>query len=246
MQEHELWLTRLFNDHLAGVANTILSWVGLEARDPSRPWTNFITMQILVAAIIMVLFAWLRRRLSVDRPGKLQHCFEIIYNFLRGQADEVVGHAGRAHLPFFGTIFLFILFSNLLGIVPGFESPTMFPYVPAGCAIAAFLFYHWAGIRAHGLGRYLAHFAGPVPLMAPIMIPIEVVSHLGRPLSLTVRLFANMYAGEQVTLVFISLSYLVVPALFMGLHVFVAFLQAYVFALLTMVYVAGAVAHEEH
>ncbi len=246
MQEHELWLTRLFNDHLAGVANAILGWFGLEAHNPARPWTNFITMQILVAAIIVVLFALLRRRLSVDRPGRLQHCFEIIYNFLRGQADEVVGHAGRAHLPFFGTIFLFILFSNLLGIIPGFESPTMFPYVPAGCAVAAFLFYHWAGIRAQGLGRYLAHFAGPVPLMAPIMIPIEVVSHLGRPLSLTVRLFANMYAGEQVTLVFISLSYLVVPALFMGLHVFVAFLQAYVFALLTMVYVAGAVAHEEH
>lgn len=246
MQEHELWLTRLFNDHLAGAANTILGWFGLQAHDPARPWTNFITMQIMVAAILVVLFALLRPRLSVDRPGGLQHCFEIIYNFLRGQADEVVGHAGRTHLPFFGTIFLFILFSNLLGTLPGFESPTMFPYVPAGCAVAAFLFYHWAGIRAQGLGRYLAHFAGPVPLMAPIMIPIEVVSHLGRPLSLTVRLFANMYAGEQVTLVFISLSYLVVPALFMGLHVFVAFLQAYVFALLTMVYVAGAVAHEEH
>ncbi len=246
MQEHELWLTRLFNDHLAGLANTILGWFGLQAHDPARPWTNFITMQIMVAAILVVLFALLRPRLSVDRPGSLQHCFEIIYNFLRGQADEVVGRAGRTHLPFFGTIFLFILFSNLLGTLPGFESPTMFPYVPAGCAVAAFLFYHWAGIRAQGLGRYLAHFAGPVPLMAPIMIPIEVVSHLGRPLSLTVRLFANMYAGEQVTLVFISLSYVVVPALFMGLHVFVAFLQAYVFALLTMVYVAGAVAHEEH
>jgi len=203
-------------------------------------------MQILVAAIIVVLFALLRARLSVERPGKLQHCFEIIYLFLRGQADEVVGHHGRPHLPFFGTIFLFILFCNLIGLIPGFESPTMFPYVPAGCAIAAFCFYHWAGIRAQGLGRYLAHFAGPVPLMAPIMIPIELVSHLGRPLSLTVRLFANMYAGEQITLVFISLTYLVVPALFMGLHVFVAFLQAYVFALLTMVYVGGAIAHEEH
>jgi F-type H+-transporting ATPase subunit a len=167
MQEHELWLTRLFNDHLAGAANAILGWFGLQAENPARPWSNFIVMQILVAAIIMVVFAALRGRLSMDRPGKLQHCFEIMYTFLRDQADEVVGHGGRAYLPFFGTIFIFILFSNLLGIIPGFESPTMFPYVPAGCAVAAFLFYHWAGIRAQGLGRYLAHFAGPIPAMAP-------------------------------------------------------------------------------
>lgn len=246
MAEHELWLTRLFNDHLAGLANTLLSWFGLQAENPARPWSNFVTMQIVVAVLIIGVFAWLRTRLSVDRPGKLQHCFEIIYLFLQGQAEEVIGQRGRPHVPFFGTIFLFILFSNLIGLIPGFESPTMFPYVPAGCAGAAFLFYHWAGIRAQGLGRYLAHFAGPVPVMAPIMIPIELVSHLGRPLSLTVRLFANMYAGEQITLVFISLTYLLVPAIFMGLHVFVAFLQAYVFALLTMVYVGGAIAHEEH
>ncbi len=246
MPEHELWITRLFNDYLAEWANTALAWFGLQADNPARPWSNFITMQIVVALLIVVVFAILRSRLSLERPGWLQHCLEIIYNFLRGQADEVIGHGGRPHLPFFGTIFLFILFSNLIGLIPGFESPTMFPYVPAGCALAAFFFYHWAGIRAQGLGRYLAHFAGPVPLMAPIMIPIELVSHLGRPLSLTVRLFANMYAGEQVTLVFISLTYLVVPALFMGLHVFVAFLQAYVFALLTMIYVGGAIAHEEH
>lgn len=246
MPEHELWITRLFNDHLSDVANAILGWCGLQAENPARPWSNFVTMQILVALLIIVVFAVLRSRLSVAQPGKLQHCLEIIYTFLRDQAEEVVGHGARPHLPFFGTIFLFILFCNLIGLIPGFESPTMFPYVPAGCAVAAFFFYHWAGIRAQGLGRYLAHFAGPVPLMAPIMIPIELVSHLGRPLSLTVRLFANMYAGEQITLVFISLTYLVVPALFMGLHVFVAFLQAYVFALLTMVYVGGAIAHEEH
>ncbi len=246
MQEHELWITRLFNDHLAGVANTVLGWFGLHAENPARPWANFITMQIVVAVLIIVLFAILRTRLSMERPGKLQHVFEIIYTFLRGQADEVIGRRGLPHLPFFGTIFVFILFANLLGLIPGLESPTMFPYVPAGCALAAFCFYHYAGLRDQGVGRYLAHFAGPVPLLAPIMVPIEMISHLGRPLSLTVRLFANMYAGEQITLVFISLTYLVVPAVFMGLHVFVAFLQAYVFALLTMVYVNDAVGHEEH
>jgi F-type H+-transporting ATPase subunit a len=100
------------------------------------------------------------------------------------------------------------------------------------------------GVQAHGAGKYLAHFAGPMPVMAPLMVPIEIISHLGRLLSLTVRLYANMFAGEQVTLVFLSLVPLVVPAVFMGLHVFVSFLQAFVFALLTMIYVGSAVEHE--
>ncbi|MBM3774406.1 MAG: F0F1 ATP synthase subunit A, partial [Acidobacteria bacterium] len=208
------------------------------------PWANFVTMQILVAAILMALFAVLRTRLSPDRPGKAQHIFEVVYDFLRGASDEQVGHHGSRYLAFFGTIFLFILFANLIGIVPGFESPTMFPYVPAGCALAAFGYYNVMGVREHGLGKYLAHFAGPVWYLAPLMIPIELISHMARPLSLTIRLFANMYAGEQVTLVFLSLTYFLIPAAFMGLHVFVSFLQAYIFTLLTMMYVGSAVAHE--
>ena len=107
-------------------------------------------------------------------------------------------------------------------------------------------------MRENGAGKYLAHFAGPKvfdnwfanTLLAILMIPIEIISHLARPMSLTIRLFANMFAGEKVTVVFLSLTYLFFPALFMGLHVFVGFLQAYIFALLTMVYVGGAVAHE--
>jgi F-type H+-transporting ATPase subunit a len=240
----ELWVTKLFNDYLAGVANAMLGLVGLRAENAARPWANFVTMQILVVLILMVLFAVLRPRLSADKPGKLQHTFEVIYQFLHDQAEENVGHHGLSYLAFFGTIFLFILFSNLIGVVPGFESPTMFPYVPAGCAVAAFLYYNIAGVRANGIGKYLAHFAGPMPLLAPLMIPIEIVSHLARPLSLTVRLFANMYAGEQVTMVFLSLTYFLVPAVFMGLHVFVSLLQAYIFTLLTMIYVAGATAHD--
>ena len=244
MKEHEIWLTRQFNDHLAGLGNSILSMLHLQANDPARPWANFIVMQILVALIIVVIFAILRPRLSVDRPGKLQHIFEVIYSFLHDQSTEHVGHDGPRFLSLFGTLFIFILFCNLIGVIPGLQSPTQVAYVPAGCALVAFLFYNYMGIRENGIGRYAKHFAGPIWWMAPLMIPIEIVSHLARPLSLTIRLFANMYAGEQVTLVFLSLTYLVAPALFMGLHVFVSVLQAYIFALLTMMYVAGAVAHE--
>ena len=118
--------------------------------------------------------------------------------------------------------------------------------MPLGLAVAVFLYYHWMGLREQGVGKYLVHFAGPVWCLAPLMIPIELISHLARPLSLTVRLFANMFAGEKVTLTFLSLTYFVAPAIFMGLHVFVAVLQAYIFMLLAMIYVGGAVAHEEH
>jgi F-type H+-transporting ATPase subunit a len=246
MPEHEIWLTRLFNDHLAGIGASLLSLVSVHAENPARPWTNFITMQILVALIILVLFAVLRPRLSMDRPGKTQHIFELIYSFLHGESRENIGHEGPRFLPFFGTIFIFILFCNLIGIIPGFESPTMNPSVPAGCALLVFCYYNFMGFKQQGIFKYLAHFAGPVWWLAPIMLPIEIISHMARPLSLTIRLYANMLAGEKITVAFIGLTYLVAPAVFMGLHVFVSLLQAYIFVLLTMIYLSETVPHEAH
>lgn len=243
MPEHELWVTALFNTYLAGPANSILSLAGMHAENPGKPWANFVTMEILVVLILMLGFALLRGRLSVDKPGSAQHIFEVIYDFLRGQSEEAIGHHGPRYLYLFGTLFIFILACNLIGIIPTFESPTMFAPVPLGCAVLSFVYYNAMGIRELGAGKYLAHFAGPMWQLAFLMIPIEIISHLARLLSLTVRLYANMFAGEQVTLVFISLTYLG-GSIFMGLHVFVSLLQAYVFTLLTMIYVSGAVAHE--
>jgi F-type H+-transporting ATPase subunit a len=243
MHETEIWLTRIFNDYLPGLANAVLGVVGMAPQ--ARPWSNFITMQILVAVIIIVVFALLRTHLSVDRPGRFQQTFELVYEFVHSQTEDMVGHVGERYLAFFGALFVFILISNLIGVIPGFESPTMYPYVPAGCAVATFLYYNFVGIQANGLIKHLGHFVGPIWWLAPLMIPIEIVSNLARPLSLTLRLYANMYAGEQVTSVFVSLTKLIIPVLFMGLHIFVALLQAYIFMLLTMIYVSGAVA-EEH
>ena len=245
MQEHEvdLWTTKLFNDFLAAPANSVLNALGLPAADPAHPWGNWLTMEILVVLIIFVLFAMLRSRLSADKPGGLQLTFEAIYQFVAGQAHDAVEH-GSKYVPFFGTLFIFILFMNLIGVIPGFESPTMTPAVPCALAISVFLYYHAMGFRALGPGKYLLHFAGPVWWLAPIMIPIELISHFARPLSLTIRLFANMFAGEKVTMTFLALTYLIIPSVFMGLHVFVAFLQAFIFMLLAMIYVGGAVAHE--
>jgi F-type H+-transporting ATPase subunit a len=246
MQEHEveLWTTKLFNQYLASPLNSLLDAIGRSAADRAHPWENWITMEILVVLIIMVLFAILRARLSYDKPGKLQITLEAVYDFVNGQASEGIGHGSGKFVPFLGTLFIFILFMNLIGVIPGFESPTMTPAVPAGLAVSVFLYYNVMGFRSHGVGRYLLHFAGPVWWMAPIMIPIELISHFARPLSLTIRLFANMFAGEKVLMTFLTLTYIVAPAIFMGLHVFVSFLQAFIFMLLTLIYVGGAVAHE--
>ena len=190
------------------------------------------------------MFAFLRSRLSVDKPGKTQHIFEVVYEFVSASAEEVVGHDGPKYVAFFGTTFVFILFMNLIGLIPGFESPTMYPMVPLGLALVTFLTYNGVGFAKSGPG-YLKQFLGPIWWMAPLMIIIEPLSHLARPLSLTVRLWANMFAGEQVYLTFIQLTKVVFPVIFIGLHMFVAFLQAYIFMLLAMVYVGGAVS-EEH
>src|SRR5579871_5515361 len=156
MEAHEIWLTRLFNDNLAGLGNSILTLVGLHAQD--RPWANFITMQILVALIMVVLFLILRMRLSVDKPGNTQQVFEVIHDFLRSESEDQIGHDANQYFGYFATLFLFILFSNLIGIIPGLESPTMTPSVPAGCALATFLYYNIAGIKAQGVLTYLRHF----------------------------------------------------------------------------------------
>jgi len=246
MPEHELWLTALFNDYLAGFANSVLEVFRMSAENPARPWQNWAVMELLVVAILLVLAAALRPALSVDKPGRLQHIFEVIYEFWKKTTDDFGIHHGEKYVPFFVTLFVFVLSMNLIGIIPFFESPTMNPAVPAGLAICTFAYYNFMGIRANGVLKYLAHFAGPMPALAPLMVPIEIVSHLARPLSLTIRLFANMLAGEKVTVVFLGLTYLVAPAIFMGLHVFVSFLQAYIFVLLTMMYVSETVPHEQH
>jgi len=240
--ENELWLTKIFNDHLAGIANSLLS-LAKQPTEP-RPWSNWMVMELLVIAIMVVLFGMLRSKLSVDKPGKVQHLFEVIYLFVKDTAEEIGIHHGDRYIPYFGALFIFILFMNLLGIIPTFESPTMYVAVPLGLAMATFIYYHYQGVRELGLLAYLKQFLGPIWYLFIIMIPLEIISHLARPLSLTVRLYANMFAGEQVTGAFLGLTKIGAPAIFMALHVFVAILQAYIFMLLSMIYVNLATSRE--
>ena len=240
----QLWFTEILNRLFAGPVNAFLALLGLHAKHPQAPLTNSFAMELLVFAFLLVVFLLVRSRLSVDSPGGLQHAFEGLEGFVVSQSQDIIGHHVEPYIPFLAILFVFILICNLLGLIPGFESPTGVPVVPLGCAICTFFYYHAQGFKHAGIG-YLKHFLGPIPALAPIMLPIELISHFARLLSLTVRLWANMFAGDLVTLVFFSMIPIGIPVIFGGLHIMVAVLQAYVFMLLAIIYVSGAVA-EEH
>ena len=241
----QLWFTALLNRFLAGPANALLNALHLPSSHPEAPITNDFAMELLVAIVLFILFFLVRASLSVEQPGALQHVFEGLHGFIDDQGHEIIGHHHEPYTAFVATIFIWVLLCNLLGLIPGFESPTASPWVPLGIAICAFLYYNFHGVKKQGPIGYAKHFMGPLPVLAPLMIPIEMISNLARVMSLTIRLYANMFAGDMVTLVFFSLVPIVIPVVFLGLHVFVSLLQAYIFALLTLVYLQGAVA-EEH
>jgi len=240
----QLWFTEILNHIFAGPVTGLLRTLGIEPKHPAAPITNSLAMEVLVVSFLLILFLLVRSRLSVDDPGGLQHVFESIEGFIKNQSHEIIGHHSEGYTPFLATLLFFILFCNLIGVIPGFESPTAVPIVPLGCAICAFVYYQTQGFKHAGIA-YLKHFAGPIWWLSWLMLPIELISHLARVLSLTIRLFANMFAGDMVTLVFFSLVPIGVPILFLGLHIGVSLLQTYIFVLLTTVYLQGAVA-EEH
>lgn len=240
----QLWFTALLNRLFAGPVDSILHAIGVQPVHPKAPITNFVAMQILVAIFLVAFFALVRSRLSVDHPGGLQHIIEGAENFIKDQSQQVIGPHSEGYTAFLVALGFFILICNLIGMIPGFDSPTAVPSVPFGCAIVAFFYYQYQGLKKSGVA-YFKHFAGPFIWLAPLMVPIELISHLARVLSLTVRLFANMFAGDMVTLVFFSLIPIGVPIAFLGLHIGVSLLQTYIFVLLTTVYLQGAVA-EEH
>ena len=239
----QLLFTRFLNHLLAGPVTSLLRALHVEPTYPQAPITNAVAMEVLVVGLLLVFFLILRSRLSVESPGGLQHMFEGLQGFVEGQSRDVIGPHSERFTPFLLTLGLFILIGNLFGVVPGLESPTASPVVPLGCAICAFVYYQFQGFRASGAG-YLKHFLGPMWWLSPLMLPLEIISHLARLMSLTIRLYANMFAGDMVTLVFFSLVPLGIPILFQGLHIGVAFIQTYIFVLLACVYLGEAVAHE--
>ena len=235
----QLPFTAFLNHYFAGVANAVLSVFHLHAKYPQGPIDNVFAMEVAVFLALLLFFVLVRATLSVEKPAGPQHIAEMVHGFVSEQAESIIGHGFERYVPFVTVIFLFILLCNLLGLLPGFISPTAKPWVPLGVAVLTFLYYHYQGLREQGAG-YFKQFLGPLWWIAPLMLPIEIVSHLARVLSLTVRLYANMFAGDMVTLVFFSLVPIALPAVFLGLHLGVSLIQAYIFMLLAMIYLGQA------
>lgn len=236
-------LTQFLNAHLAAPTTALLHAFHVQPTYPRAPITDAFAMELLAFVLLLLYFIAVRVSLSVETPGAVQHLAEITHEFASDQGEQIIGHGFERFTGYLTVMGLFILVANLMGLVPGLKSPTADVVVPLGFALVTFVYYHYHGIRANG-GAYIKQFLGPVWWLSWLLFPIEVISHCARVLSLTVRLYANMFAGDLVTLAFFSLVPVGIPLIFMGLHLGVAIVQAYVFFLLGAIYLSLAVAHD--
>lgn len=240
----QLLFTRFLNAHFAAPVDAFLRAIHIQPAYPNAPINDTFSMELLVFLALLLFFIVVRVSLSVERPSAVQHVAEGIHGFVSDTSESIIGHDFERYIGFVTMLGLFILACNLMGLVPGLKSPTADVVVPFGCAIITFVYYHFQGIRQHGFG-YIKQFLGPVWWMAWLMLPLEIISHLARVLSLTVRLYANIFAGDLVILAFFSLIPIVIPLVFISLHVMVAFVQAFLFMALALSYISLA-ASEEH
>lgn len=277
--EHPIWVAVIFNKIFGAPALALMRALHIRVANPEYPISGAFSMECLVFILAIIFLLWLKSNISVDRPGAVQQCMEALLTNPMGLGaqdliNDNIGPEGKEYLPMLGSIGLWVLFCNLIGVIPSLEVPTAAPEVPLGCAVIVFVYYNWCGISRHGPLGHAKHFLGPdMPLPRPIkwvlstvlMLPVEIISNLARLLSLTVRLWANMLASELLYGIFLGLmlafmlalgkmntigySAVVVPllgpTLFIILHIFEALIQAFVFTILPVIYVAGAIA-EQH
>lgn len=239
----KLLITNFLNAHFGGPVDALLSAVHVRPVNPAAPITTTFAMELVVFVVLLAYFILVRLTLSVEKPTAPQHLAEMTHEFVSEQGEQIIGHGFERFTSYLTALFLFILLANLLGLVPGLESPTADVVVPLGFALVTFVYYHYHGLRSNGIS-YFKQFLGPVWWLYWLLLPIEIISHFARVLSLTVRLYANMFAGDLVTLAFFSLVPVGIPLIFLGLHLGVAVVQAYVFFLLAAIYLSLAIAHD--
>ncbi len=277
--EHPIWVTIVINKIFGAPALALLHALHIHPASTKYPIPGALCMEFLVFILSIIFFLWLKPRISADRPGAMQQVMEgLITNPMGLGAQDLIndniGPEGIKYLPMLGSIGLWVLFCNLIGVVPTLEVPTAAAEVPLGCAVLVFVYYNYCGVSRHGPLGHAKHFLGPdMPLPRPIkwvlstvlMLPVEIISNFARLLSLTVRLWANMLASELLYGIFLGLMLafmvalgklnpigyvailvpLIGPTLFIALHLFEALIQAFVFTILPVIYVAGAIA-EQH
>jgi len=229
--EHEVSTITVWLNAAAG------SVLGHEAHLPDQG-----VIAWFIVVLSAVVFIPLSRRFSVDEPGVVQQMLEIGVESINAMLDGFIGPGGRKYFPVMGGFAFFILASNLITNVPGFQPPTGDLNTTVALGVMSFAYYNFIGIRAQG-GAYFKQFVGDPLYLAPLMIPIEILSHLSRPLSLSIRLFGNIFAEHTLAGVFFILLPVGLPLVFAPLGIFVAFMQTFVFVMLSMVYIAGALEH---
>ena len=272
MEKHVSWLTQFVNHYLGSFALAILSALHLKPANPDAPIPEHVVMGLLAVAIGTLAALFLRSRLSVERPGASQQVAELLITNpmgfgLRDVVEENAGHHWHRYLYFVGSISIFVLISNLLGAFPFLTAPTGNVTVPLACAVLTFLYFNMQGLRHLGPLGYVKTFTGGVHWsLWPLIFPVEILSTTARLLSLTVRLWANMFASDLIYVIFLGLLTsgatwgwgkspvlgvllgvfpALIPVAFIGLHIFVSVVQAYVFTILPSVYLGLATA-EEH
>lgn len=272
MEEPVSFITRFVNHVLGPAALYLLSILHVKPDNPGLPIPQAVVMGLVVTLGLTIIALFLRSRLSVERPGALQQIAESLLSNplgfgIKDILVENAGHDALRYIPFVGSISIFILFANLFGAIPNtfLTPPTGVVTVPLACATLTFLYFNWQGMRHHGPGGYVWHFSGPVWWLSPLMLPVEMISTVARVLSLTVRLWANIFASDLLYYIFLSLLSglaawgwektavggvffgilaATLPVLFLGLHLLVTVIQAYVFTILPAVYLGIATADE--
>jgi F-type H+-transporting ATPase subunit a len=241
--ERSLWIVDAFNRVFGPPIAAALGLLGIKVADPLHAVPDYLVMVILVAVLLVVLLGLASRKPALA-PGGRQSIAEMIVQMFEGLIVDTVGPEGRKYLPVVGTVGLFVFGCNMIGLIPGFMSPTSKLNVTLGCALVVFFYYHAQGVKAQGL-KYFKHFMGPIPALAPLMIPIEIISHFSRPVSLSMRLFGNIFAEELLIVIMASIIPFFLPLPFMAVAIFTSLIQSFVFVLLSCIYISGAVAHEE-
>jgi F-type H+-transporting ATPase subunit a len=270
MEHHVSWLTHFVNQILGAPALALLTALHIKPSHPDTPIPEHVVMALTVLVVGTLLALLLRARLSVERPGASQQIAEMLLTNPMGFGindvlEENAGHDWKKYVPMVGTVALFILLANLFGAFPFLSAPTANVTVPLACAIITFAYFNWQGLKHHGAGGYAKHFAGPVAWLSPLMFPVEIISTTARLLSLTVRLWANIFASDLIYGLFLGLFTglavwagtksaiagivlgvfpALAPIAFIVLHVFVSVVQTYVFAILPAVYIGLATADE--
>ena len=247
--EHHLLIVDAVNAALGPVVHAAGEAIGYEFQDAHAPIPNYMVMIGLITIVIVAVGVFIRSRLSVENPGKFQILLEDGVSAVKDLLEEWIGPTGSRYLPLVATLGLFILMGNYMGLVPGLMAPTSSINVTLGCALTIWVYYHYQGIKAQGIGPYLKHFAAPpgAPIaLAPIMLPIELISHLSRVMSLSLRLFGNVFGEELVIAILFSIIPFLIPLPMMLLGLVTGGLQAFIFMLLSIIYLQGAVAVEHH